>query len=66
MQIARWITLAALMGLFVPMTLADEKKLEIADLPKAVVKAAMTAFPRPRLLAPPRRPRTARRCTRSR
>jgi uncharacterized membrane protein YkoI len=44
---ARWIIPAALFGLLGASTtaFADEKKIEISELPKAVVKAAKKAFP---------------------
>jgi uncharacterized membrane protein YkoI len=47
MRIARWIMPAACLGLLgaATATLADEKKIEISELPKAVVKAAKKAFP---------------------
>jgi hypothetical protein len=47
MRIARWIIPAACFSLIAASTaaFADEKKIEVSELPKAVVKAAKKAFP---------------------
>jgi hypothetical protein len=52
MRIARWIMPAAFLGLLgtATVTLADEKKIAIDDLPKAVVKAARKAFPEAKIV----------------
>ena len=52
MRIARWIMPAAVLGLLgsATMALADEKKIPIDDLPKAVLKAAKKAFPEAKIV----------------
>jgi uncharacterized membrane protein YkoI len=47
MRIARWIIPATLFGLLgaAPAAYSDEKKIEVSELPKVVVKAAKKAFP---------------------
>ena len=53
MTVPRWIMPAALLGLFGLSTtsaLADEKKIDVDDLPKAVVKAAKKAFPEAKIV----------------
>jgi uncharacterized protein (DUF39 family) len=52
MRTARWIMLAAMLGLFgsASTALADEKKIKIEDLPKAVSKAAKKAFPEAKIV----------------
>jgi hypothetical protein len=48
----RWILSLALVGLFATATsaVADEKKIPIEDLPKAVIRAAQKAFPEAQLV----------------
>jgi uncharacterized membrane protein YkoI len=52
MRTARWIMSVALLGLFgfATIVLADEKKIPIEDLPKAVLKAAKKAFPEAKIV----------------
>ncbi len=52
MRIAQWMILAVLLSLLGTSTAAtaDEKKIEVSELPKAVVKAAKKAFPEAKIV----------------
>ena len=52
MRTARWLVPAALLSLLGALTpaQADEKKIEVSELPKVVVKAAMKAFPEAKIV----------------
>jgi hypothetical protein len=52
MKPSRWILSIACVGLFTTLTsaFADEKKIPIEDLPKAVLRAAQKAFPEAQLV----------------
>jgi uncharacterized membrane protein YkoI len=52
MQLTRWIKTAAFLGVLgaTMAASADEKKIEVSELPKAVVKAARKAFPEAKIV----------------
>lgn len=53
MRVSRWIMEAALLGLsglLATAALADEKKIEVEDLPKVVLQSARKAYPEAKIV----------------